>query len=719
MQIPLVVFPITSLVVIAIVCVAFVQRRSATGGYFAPSTWLWITPHLLLLLFLYVWSGKEMVECTPDSTALPRAYGLITAAALLPLARHSLWARYDRCPKPLKVIFCAFLCAMVLLLSVAALEYPFSVSKPFVFPTHALLEALLMALVYCALYFLAQRHAAGCAIGVAAFAFLGIAQYFIKRFKNAAILPTDLLAIGTAAAVSNEYVFVLDERAIFGLSCASLAIGALSLFRAPGRKQVGTKLQAVATNLACGAASLGLLGALVLVPNYMTNFGVQMQYWYTMDYYQLQGFLPTFIAVLQDMDIHKPEGYTDEKASSLLHAYAESYRRASESDDGTLSVASQFAEQKPSIVVVMNESFSDLSVFDGMHAGYTGPQFFLHGLDNALSRGSLYVSVHGGGTCNSEFEFLTGNSMQFIGTQKYPYSVYDLSRVDALAAEFKALGYRTTALHPNYPTNWNRDELYPQMGFDQFLSIDDFGGIPDCSVDKVTPNDPHCEVFHSGVSDKATYDRALQLLDEDETPQLIFDVTMANHGSYDQNNIDAAYVSHYVPSDYAGEVTPSQLNEYLACIKRSDEDLREFVDKLRELERPIVLVFFGDHQPKLTTSYLKAWYSNDPVEEYVRKLYSACYLVWANYDIASNRQANTVHDTSVDLLASQILDTIGAPVSDYQAALLEIQKQIPSLSASGYQGADGTWYTPDDDGPYAQAYRDLQFIEYLNFATKV
>ena len=69
----------------------------------------------------------------------------------------------------------------------------------------------------------------------------------------------------------------------------------------------------------------------------------------------------------------------------------------------------------------MNETFSDLSIYQNMHAGYNGPQFFKN-LPDTLSRGTLYVSAYGGGTCNTEFEFLTGNSMSYLGSGVYPYT---------------------------------------------------------------------------------------------------------------------------------------------------------------------------------------------------------------------------------------------------------------------------------------------------------
>ena len=81
----------------------------------------------------------------------------------------------------------------------------------------------------------------------------------------------------------------------------------------------------------------------------------------------------------------------------------------------------------------------------------------------------LYVSAFGGGTCNTEFEYLTGNSMAFLGTGTYPYTIYDLTRTETLSQQFKDLGYDTTAIHPNHGTNWNRENVYSAFGFDNFL----------------------------------------------------------------------------------------------------------------------------------------------------------------------------------------------------------------------------------------------------------
>ena len=80
------------------------------------------------------------------------------------------------------------------------------------------------------------------------------------------------------------------------------------------------------------------------------------------------------------------------------------------------------------------------------------------------SAGILYVSAYGGGTCNTEFEYLTGNSMAFLGSGTYPYTIYDLARTESLPKQFRDLGYKTTAIHPNHGTNWNRENVYRTLG---------------------------------------------------------------------------------------------------------------------------------------------------------------------------------------------------------------------------------------------------------------
>lgn len=152
-----------------------------------------------------------------------------------------------------------------------------------------------------------------------------------------------------------------------------------------------------------------------------------------------------------------------------------------------------------------------------------------------------------------------------------------MNGVNSLAKDLKELGYTATAMHPQNPVNYHRDKIYQQLGFGDFLSIGDFEGAP---------------CYHAGVCDYATYDKILDLLRTDEAPQFIFDVTMQNHGGYDYGTVPAEELTNYWVEG-ASEGANGALNTYLTCINASDRDLEYFINELRNIGRPVVLVFLA------------------------------------------------------------------------------------------------------------------------------
>ena len=690
------------------------------------ATLAWNAPSGLVLLWLTIWGALGLIEGGVFAPIAPLfVVPAILAISHLTLQRDRIIDRLRALEPRLRHRAEWGLLLAFGLLSILMIEIPYSWAIYFWGPSYWWLELLLIATLTGFFYLVGRRHGAAAIPTLIFYSFVGLAQYFIRKFKNAAIMPNDLLALGTAAAVSDQYTYSFDPRALLGFTVTLLALAVLSLLHPTWSVQADDpKRGHVARDTASGVLSAALCAALVLVPNYMDVFRVEIMYWYSINFYEKQGFLPTFIAVFQDMPIHKPEDYSTEAAEAATAELAAAWREGPEASEEHQAVEAQFDELTPTVIAVMNESFSDLADFDGMHCGYEGPAFF-NTLSDALYRGELFVNVHGGGTCNSEFEFLSGNSLGYIGAGKYPYSTFSLDDVDSLAAQFKRLGYHTTAIHPNYASNWNRNKVYPAWGFDEFLDIDDFGGFPERNVDGTKKSETPTGVpyFHSGVSDQATYEKTLELLAADDAPQFIFDVTMQNHGSYNQNNIPKDKLTHYTPTGvYENPTfaeTPERLNEYLSCIAESDRALEWFVGELKKLDRPVVLVFFGDHQPSMTPDYNDAWYPGEDDLTHSQRVYHAEYLIWANYDVASNAQTSTVRDTSVDVLGTIALDAIGAPVTDYQAAQLAVNQKITAMNLYGYHGENGTWYTPEQEGPYRELYDQMALVEYLNFAEKV
>ena len=402
--------------------------------------------------------------------------------------------------------------------------------------------------------------------------------------------------------------------------------------------------------------------------------------WWPISSYQTYGFIPVFTATAQNLEIKQPDNYSDIEAQDIQAQLAAQYDAGRGSSSERQAAVAQYNELKPTVITVMNETFSDLSFFDALRdAGYAGPQYF-NSIPDALIRGSLMASITGGGTANTEFEYLTNNSLGFIGSGKYPYSLYSLKHVDSLAKQLGDAGYRTLAMHPNLPDNWNRRTAYQSLGFSKFLSIDDFQGAPG---------------YHSGVTDAATYDKILEELNKSDSPQFILDVTMQNHGGYDAGTVPDEDLTHYAPAGLDDD-TCARMNVYLTCIEKSDQELSAFMEQLRELDRPVVLVFFGDHQPTVSATMNDELYAGENSLEHTARIYSSNYFVWANYDVAGAEQISQQEAIGASELSARVFDLIGAPLTDYQKALLATRQDVPTFSGVCYVGAVDELEIPND-----------------------
>lgn len=594
------------------------------------------------------------------------------------------------------------------LFATLALEHPFADARYPITWDFAATEVALVAGLMLSVWLVCGRRSCGVHVLIWVLAGYGLANYFLFQFKRAVVLPTDIFALKTAASVAGGYTYQLTDRVLCGLAFAFVASGFTSLWTSAPvvRKRKAQAWFAVA--LVCAGISAGVL----VLPDYRAA-GAGINYFFPPYTYRIHGSLLSFIAGCQDLKLKAPKNYSDQQAQELLSQSSTTFDHALGQTPERKAATSQFAQTKPNVLVIMDETFADLSIYDELHAGYTGPSFLKEGLTGALAQGPLAVSVFGGNTCNTEFEFLTQNSFAYLGQGKYPYSMYDLSTVESLPKYFCQLGYTASAIHPNQPTNWDRDRAYPALGFEHFYDIQSFSGAPR---------------FHSGVSDAATFDFAYDLIANASTPQFVFTVTMQNHSGYAQNNIPQDLLTHYTPDAGTPQDT-AQLNEYLSCIAESDRALQTLIDKLKVLDKPTILLFFGDHQPSLAQTYAEAWFSSEDSLTYTQLQYQSCYALWANYPLeGSSAQAtsNTPASSPVEksnsptYLASELLYRAGFPLTDYQKAQMLTQQELPALNAFGAQDTTGTWHELDElSGSSQQAYDNMAAMTYWEFARQL
>lgn len=699
------VVPVAALAVIAILDVmiavrALAKHRSDLGTsdlIYAQRDILWTLPFLVMLGFIAVWCW--MGRYTEGFRALIiLTIGAIVGVVLVmlrPFERKGLQALPFSGGMAVTLLRDALLLVVSTVVSFFALESSWNEALPAMAESMVVVNFALIAIFLIFLYLLGQRSGVLVAFGVMALAAVGVAQYFVAMYKGTAILPSDLTGLGTLAAVGGGYQYELSARLLENFTVVLVTVGALSLMQqVPVRKKKRRALSAIANSVLAAAVLAGTFVGFTAI-DFVDDLGMEQSYWVSLPPYQAQGFLPSFFTLLQRMEVEVPEGYTQEKAEEIEARYVEQYDEVSGSSPARLAAEQQFEAEKPTVIAIMNESFSDLSLYNGLGVGYPGPAQF-NSLDSVVS-GSVEVSVLGGGTCNSEFEFLTGGSLSFIGAGKFPYNEFDLSAIPSLPKQFSTMGYETIAIHPQAGSNWNRENAYKYLGFNQFLTIDDF---------------PDAEYFHSGPRDAVTYDKIIELVQVDDTPKFIFDVTMQNHGGYElgyssEALADVASIPGLDANMYA------QVNDYLACVEASERDLVAFLDELRGIGKPVVVIFFGDHQPGLAGSLATAFLPGEDATISAWRQYQTPYLIWSNYGLQAGDFGPLSSTIGLPLLGSVALNLIGAPMTDFQKASLTAMQEVTAYNAVGAQLPDGSIVSMDSD-QRPQVINDISYIQYRN-----
>ena len=507
----------------------------------------------------------------------------------------------------------------------------------------------------------------------------GLINHYVMLFRSTPFVPWDIFSIGTATSVASNYDFT-PTAGVVGVTVIFIALIVLMHF-VDFRIKWKFRFRLIPT-------VLGIL-ALCLFVNALQDEDFQTDnylypFLFTPAYMtKVNGMAVTFAMDLKFVAVDKPDGYSWQKAKELLDSYTgadDNSDEAAASDNSTTideeadidnannnaanNTAITDKSNYPNIIVVMDEAFSDLSVLGDFDTN-TDYMPFVHSLEKGNENtitGYLNTSVCGGNTADTEFEFLTGNTMAFLPVGSIPYQQYIKSGTPSLASYLKSIGYATYAQHPYYGSGWNRDTVYPLLGFDNLSFMQDYSNQ---------------RFVRKYISDETSFDKIIETYENkpDGQPAFIFNVTMQNHGGY----TDTYYgFDNTVTAD---KLNNSALDQYLSLIKMTDEDLKSLIDYFSNVDEKTIVVFFGDHQPNDTvaSSVLAANgmdYNNLSNEE-LKLRYQVPYVIWANYDI----DEATGEDTSVNYLAAIVLKAAGVPTNDYQSFLLKLKEEYPIISA--------------------------------------
>ena len=507
--------------------------------------------------------------------------------------------------------------------------------------------------IFIALRLILGRNRRAAAAGTV-FAFLfGLVNHYVLRFRGRILFPADITGWRTAANVAEGFDYSID---LYITQAAILLTAYLCLvfYCVPQRKRARVKLPlalllwAVMGSYCYAFFCTGMLPAL----------DIYTQQWVT----QRNGFLLNFSIALRYSSVDKPEGYSKEAVLELMERYPGS--------EGYPDV------QPVNLIVIMNESFGDLTIFDTFRPS-EDPTPFLHSLEENTVKGWMYSSVTGGGTATVEFEYLTGFTSLFQPPHTVAYQLYVEEGMPSLAALAGSQGYSSTAFHPYKSSGWNRVLAYNYLDFDSQMYEEDV---------------PNPYLIRSYISDKSDYEMIYRATEAEEGPLFFFNVTMQNHSGYAQgwNNLP-----HHITLPEHQKSADRTAEQFFSLMKESDLALEELITYYSQCEEPTMVVFFGDHQPPLANAFYEVLYGKRLSERNTKEVlrqYAVPFFIWTNYNI-EERQDVVVSPNYLGALTAQLA---GLPRTGYMDFLLDMYEELPAITPVGFVTGDGQYLSKSE-----------------------
>lgn len=504
-----------------------------------------------------------------------------------------------------------------------------------------------------------------------ALSFLMCVNIAVYAFRGRELGISDFLSVKTALSVVGQYSFLPPAR--FLLLFYGFFFGFFSSFSIPAFPRIRISKLCVR-----GSSLLAVVIMVLLLNLGMADIPIE-----TFDFKgtDVNGYFLNFSLGIKDMLIDKPEAYSVD----TINAYAAHYSQDAEKST---------EETPPNIIVIMDETFSDLRIYSRSFSTNQSVTPYIDSLSENVIRGYALCSVFGGNTANTEFEFLTGHTMGFLPINTVPYQQYIFDDVFSLAWVLKSYGYATFATHPFLAGGWSRPSVYPRLGFEEFTFEEDY---------------PRKDLIRSYVSDNEMFEYILKRLEEKESekPLFLMGITMQNHGGYDY--VGENYTQTIQLEGFQREY--SDVEQYLSLIHETDRAVEQLLEKLQKSPEKTIVLFFGDHQPMLQNEFYEEL-NGGSLETLEQKMiqHTVPFFIWANYDLPSDN----IPCTSINYLPVYLLEYAGLETPAYFNALKDIMQTIPVINAYGYYSLEKGCFLPLEEatGKEAEMLAQYEMLQY-------
>lgn len=325
--------------------------------------------------------------------------------------------------------------------------------------------------------------------------------------------------------------------------------------------------------------------------------------------YHEEGIAYSLLVTIVDTGMSQSNDYSEKKIDSIVSSLSESKTQAKE---------------LPNIIFIQLESFIDPKEVKGVEYS-EDPMPYYRSLRKKYSSGYLTVPTIVAGTCNTEFEVITGMNLGFFGAGEYPYkTILRETTCESMAYDMKKLGYTAHAIHNNKATFYGRDLIYSHFGFDTFTSIENMTDVEE------TPN--------GWAKDAVLTKSIMDCLKSTSNRDLIYTVSVQCHGTY--NTVLSDEEAKIKVSGIEDKTLSDSFTYYVNEVKEVDDFIRQLTKELSQFDEDVVLVMYGDHIPGLNLS-------DDIMKN--NNIYTTEYVIWDNMGLKKQDENITSYQIAAEV----------------------------------------------------------------------
>ena len=448
------------------------------------------------------------------------------------------------------------------------------------------------------------------------------------------------------------------------LGAVVLALGTIAIVMIFIRSEKWRNIRykkSIAAILVTAALTAGATAAMINTGTIGTFFG-NLNYAYR-DY----GMPYCFIMTSANAGISRPKGYSEELITDILE-------NKTEKGTDTLLTRKNDSKEHPNIIVLQMESFTVAQDYANIEVD-RDPTPVFNDLYKKYTSGSFTVPACGAGTANTEFEVLTGISAKFFGPGEYPYKgKLRKKTLENMAYVAKSHGYRTSALHDHRALFYNRNEVYANMGFDTFTSVEYMNNV------SFTPT--------NWCKDTVLTGEIMDIMRSSEERDFLHVISVEGHGAYPTERV---FKNPYTTVTCDDEETKWKYEYYLNECHEMDTFIGELIQAIEEADEPTVMIIYGDHIPAL-----------DVKEENYKadSLYQTRYVIWDNIGLQKEDRDITSYQSGAILLEDAGLGHEGILFDYQQTTSQDDPDYLEDMEALAYDMLYGKNYAFGGSTPY-------------------